>query len=172
MDRDAAKDLYAACEKTLVSMAGAEETIRRIKDDDERKHLLRALSAAMVELLSGVRAPVVIQYPDLEPLEPLGAPDTDLDAEEQAEVGLLQAKDLEAIDSALLAECAASWRKVARVVGAAMNSLQERYPNVPDGFYALRVAGLVSAGTLESQGNLEYMRFSEVRRAEPGRSAA
>ncbi len=167
MDRDAAKDLYAACEKSLTSMTQAEQVIRRIEDADERKRLLRSLSAAMVELLSGVRAPVVLQYPDLEPSEPLAEPDTDLDAEEQAAVALLQDTDLEAIDTALLAECTTSWRKVARVVGTAMIALQERYPNVPDGYYALRMAGLVRAGTLESQGNLEYMRFSEVRRAEP-----
>ena len=172
MDRDAAKELYAACEKSLASLTEAEQAIRRIDDDEERNLLLRALSAAIVEVLSGVRAPVMLQYPDLVPHEPLGQPDTDLDAEEQEVVALLRDSDREAIDLALLAECAASWRKMARVVGTAMDALQEPFPNVPVGYYVLRIAGLVKAGTLESQGNLEYMRFCEVRRAGPGRSAA
>jgi hypothetical protein len=169
MDRDAAKDIYAACEKAIASLTEAEHAIRRIGVDDERKHLLRALALAIAEVLSGVRAPVVLQYPDLEPPEPLGQPDTDLGSAEQAVVASLRDTDRDAIDSALLAACATSWRKVARVVGTAMNALQERFPNVPDSYYAQRIATLVKAGTLESQGNLEYMRFSEVRRAEPGR---
>jgi hypothetical protein len=85
---------------------------------------------------------------------------------------LLQAADLQAIDAALLGDCAVSWRKVARVVGTAMRALQDSQPDIPAGYYAQRVALLVSAGRLESQGNLEYMRFSEVRLPLPARSAA
>jgi len=36
-------------------------------------------------------------------------------------------------------------------------------PKVPDIFYAERVRNLVAEGKLESQGNLLYMGFSEVR---------
>jgi len=36
-------------------------------------------------------------------------------------------------------------------------------PGIPDIYYANRVRALVEAGRLESQGNLDYMRFSEVR---------
>jgi Protein of unknown function len=163
MDREAAKDIYAACEKSLASLTELEHAIARVADEDERKRLLRALSAAIVEILGRIRAPAVQQHPDLEPTEPLAEPDTDLSTEDQHLVSLLGPSDHKTIDSALLAECAASWRKVARVVGTVMITLRDRYPNLPDGYYALRVRRLVERGSLESQGNLDYMRYSEVR---------
>ena len=43
------------------------------------------------------------------------------------------------------------------------SELSERFPNVPDVYYAQRVRRLVAVGELESQGNLEYMRYIEVR---------
>ena len=39
----------------------------------------------------------------------------------------------------------------------------ESIQSVPDLFYAERLRKLVQDGKLESQGNLHYMRFSEVR---------
>lgn len=63
----------------------------------------------------------------------------------------------------MLAQASASWRKVARIVGMAIEQLRERIPDVPDIYYAQRVQNLVALGKLESQGNLAFMRFSEVR---------
>ena len=172
MDREVAQDLYAACAKALASLTEAEHAIHKIADEDERTRLLHALSDAIVKVLGSVRAPVVLQYPDLEPPEPLGVPDAELSQEDQEVVSLLQASDLQSIDAALLGDCASSWRKVARVVGTAMRALQDSHPDIPTGYYAQRVALLVSAGRLESQGNLEYMRFSEVRLVVAAPSAA
>ena len=42
-------------------------------------------------------------------------------------------------------------------------SCRNGFPNIPDIYYAQRVRRLVAVGELESQGNLEYMRYSEVR---------
>jgi hypothetical protein len=53
-----------------------------------------------------------------------------------------------------------------------MRQLQDKLPEIPDGYYAQRVALLVNAGNLHSQGNLDYMRFSEVRLPGINRSAA
>ena len=172
MDREIAKDLYAACEKTLASLTEAEHAIHRITDQEERKRLLHALTLAIVEVLSSVRGPVVLQFPELEPPAALGEPDTVLSDEDKEVVALLGATDRDAIDNALLFECAPSWRKVARVVGTAMRSLQDTHPAVPVGYFAQRVAHLVDSGRLESDGNLEYMRYSEVRLPPPARSAA
>jgi hypothetical protein len=47
--------------------------------------------------------------------------------------------------------------------GAHRRQLSARIPNVPDVYYAQRVCHLVEVGKLESQGNLAFMRFSEVR---------
>jgi Protein of unknown function len=165
MDRDVAEELFAACERAIAALTDAEHAIRRISDAEERKELMRALSSPIVGVLSQVRAPVVRQFPELEPPEVLGPPDTDLSDEEQEAVSKLKSSQVELIDRALLSECATSWRKVARVVGAAMNSLKAQALGVPDAYYAQRVELLVNSGQLESQGNLEYMRFSEVRLA-------
>jgi Protein of unknown function len=89
--------------------------------------------------------------------------DPQLDPEELAAVAALSADDLGAIDRSLLAASHPSWRKVALVVGLAMDAYPDLYHDIPDVFYAERVRALVSSGQLEAQGNLHRMRFSEVR---------
>ncbi|MEK7854836.1 MAG: DUF3658 domain-containing protein, partial [Acidobacteriota bacterium] len=83
--------------------------------------------------------------------------------EERAQIDELTAEEIEKIDEALLANASTQWRKVARVVGTAMMANSGIVPPIPDIFYAERVRELVAAGKLESQGNLEFMGYSEVR---------
>lgn len=90
-------------------------------------------------------------------------PDPPLSPEEQARVATLTKADIEAIDQALLSNATNRWRKVAMVVGLTMSNYPNPRPGIPDLFYAERVRQLVARGRLESQGNLSYMRFSEVR---------
>lgn len=90
-------------------------------------------------------------------------PDGPLTAEQAVHVSRLKQDDLWEIDRVLLAQAAPTWRTVARVVGMTIGELSERFPNIPDVYYAQRVRRLVAVGELESQGNLEYMRYSEVR---------
>jgi Protein of unknown function len=89
------------------------------------------------------------------PLDPLTP-------EEEARVGQLTESELNAIDEALLSNALPQWRKVAMVVGLTMHGF-EFPPGIPDVFFARRIQQLVGQGRLESQGNLEFMRFSEVR---------
>jgi len=49
------------------------------------------------------------------------------------------------------------------VVSLAIDKLQNRYPEFSELFFAERIRLLAKQGRLESQGNLRYMRFSEVR---------
>jgi Protein of unknown function len=172
MEHDVAADLFAACEKTIASLTEAEHAIHRISDEEERIRLLRVLSGVIADLLMSIRAPVVREYPDLEPPTVLGPPDTNLSEKDQELASRLTPADLELIDGTLLSECAPSWRKVARVIGTAMNTLQHHFPTIPDGYYAQRVALLVNSGSLDSQGNLGHMRFSEIRLPGGVRSAA
>lgn len=90
-------------------------------------------------------------------------PDGPLSFEQSMRVSQLKQEDLWEIDRVLLAQSANGWRKVARIVAMAIGELSERIPNVPDVYYAMRVRHLVETGKLESQGNLLYMRYSEVR---------
>ena len=92
-----------------------------------------------------------------------GEPDPPLDVAQSMRVSKLTQEDLWDIDRELLTQSARSWRKVSRIVGQAIDKLSSRIPDVPDVYYAQRVRRLVAVGELESQGNLEYMRHSEVR---------
>jgi hypothetical protein len=164
MERAVARELVVACEQALESLTAAESAIGQIPASDERTQLLEALAGVIASVLGSIRAPAVRQYPDIVPAEPLPSePDTGLDAYEQSVADRLSPADVERIDQALLAECSRKWRKVARVVGSSMAQLAKHYPELPDRFYARRIISLVEAGTLESEGNLDYMRFSEVR---------
>ena len=95
--------------------------------------------------------------------EEIPMPTSPLGATERAAAAKLTAADLQIIDSAILANSSNRWLKVARVVTDAENALKDRFPDLTYRFYALRLADLVDDGKLESKGNLDYMRFSEVR---------
>jgi hypothetical protein len=90
-------------------------------------------------------------------------PDSPLTLEQQAVVDQLSESEIRAIDEALLSNALPRWRKVAMIVGLTMSTRPNPRSNIPDVFYAQRVRSLVSDGRLESQGNLAYMGFSEVR---------
>jgi hypothetical protein len=90
-------------------------------------------------------------------------PDPPLDVEQSLRVSKLTQIELQEMDRQLLAQASASWRKVARIVAMTIRELRDSIPDVPDVYYAQRVQNLVALGQLESQGNLAYMRFSEVR---------
>ncbi|AQZ93415.1 DUF3658 domain-containing protein [Halopseudomonas phragmitis] len=90
-------------------------------------------------------------------------PNPPLSARERSLLAKLSSAELEAIDSAVLSCTHSRWRKAAMVVSLSMETLSQQYPEFSDVFYAERVRALVGSGKLESQGNLAYMRFSEVR---------
>lgn len=98
-----------------------------------------------------------------DPSKPAEKPDGPLNAEQSLRVSRLTQEDLWEMDRLLLAQSAREWRKVAHIVGMAISELSERLPDVPDVYYAQRVRRLVAVGELESQGDLAYMRYSEVR---------
>ena len=75
----------------------------------------------------------------------------------------LSREAVQAIDNLLLSHAHAEWRKVALIVALTMTDPENRERGIPDLFYAQRVRKLVEEGRLESQGNLQEMRFSEVR---------
>jgi len=95
--------------------------------------------------------------------EEIPQPNPALTAEEQSAVAKLTAADLQVIDAAILANSSNRWLKVARVVTSAEDALSNSYPDLSYVFYAQRLIRLAEEGRLESQGNLEYMRFREIR---------
>jgi hypothetical protein len=93
----------------------------------------------------------------------IAPPDPPLSAEQAAKVAELSDAQLLSIDKWLMSGATAHWRKVAMLVGFAMTKDPDRVPGIPDLFYGQRVRKLVSDGHLESDGNLAYMSYSEVR---------
>ena len=86
-----------------------------------------------------------------------------LSPEELAAVAILSEADLQFIDAVILENSFVRWMKVAFVVALTMKALKDRYPDLSYIFYAQRLVRLAKGGQLESRGNLEFMRFSEVR---------
>jgi hypothetical protein len=89
--------------------------------------------------------------------------DPPLTAEESLRVSRLTQSDLWEIDRVLLAHVSAGWLDVAGIIAAAIGELGTRVPGIPDVYYAQRVRHLAEVGNLESQGDLRYMRRSQVR---------
>ncbi len=86
-----------------------------------------------------------------------------LTSEEKTALQKLSQADLEFIDATIVSNCFPKWRKVPMVASNTKNSLENRYPAFSYSFYAHRISWLVEKGLLASQGDLSYMRFSEVR---------
>ena len=72
--------------------------------------------------------------------------------------------ELSAIDQALMRNVVGEWRKIARVVGAAMGENAGVVSGVPDIYYAQRLRRMIEVGTIESQGDIGAMGLGEVRR--------
>jgi hypothetical protein len=91
-------------------------------------------------------------------------PDSPMTPEEELEASALTTADLQFIDECLLSQMSVQRKKVARVVLGTMQEIGERFPNMPDVFYVRRIKHLVDSGVIEAFGNLNQMRYSEIRR--------
>ncbi|BCJ89354.1 hypothetical protein IZ6_00890 [Terrihabitans soli] len=90
-------------------------------------------------------------------------PDPDPTPEQMRAFQALSPADIAEMDRRLLSHASTRFRKVAYVVGMSMMEKDDRFKGIFDIFFARRVAELVKAGRLESQGDLRRMRYSEVR---------
>jgi hypothetical protein len=90
-------------------------------------------------------------------------PDRPLTPEQEAQARLLTPAQLQRIDECLLSHVSHQFRKVAYVIGQTMKEINNEFPGIPDVFYGLRIKHLADSGAIESAGNLDRMRFSEIR---------
>ena len=90
-------------------------------------------------------------------------PDPPLSPQEAKVAGSLSSEFVAQIDAEILSHAKSRSRKVAMLVGMAMSNPRVRVPGLPDLFYAQRVRELVAKGQLIAEGNLDSMRFDEVR---------
>lgn len=71
--------------------------------------------------------------------------------------------DLRTIDECILSNITPQFRKTAKVVALTLRALGDRFPELTDATYCDRIKHLAAAGLIEAAGNLNRMRFSEVR---------
>jgi len=67
------------------------------------------------------------------------------------------------IDACLLSHATVHGRKVAMIIGLTMMDNTIRVAGLPDLFYRDRIKTLVTSGLLLAEGNLNCIRYSEVR---------
>lgn len=89
-----------------------------------------------------------------------------LTPEEEAQARLLTPAQLQRIDECLLSHVSPQFRKVAYVIGRTMLEINREF-SLPDVFYGIRIKHLAESGVIEAAGNLNRMRFSEIRLPEP-----
>ena len=145
------------------------DDIALMPQSEQRTLALRGIASMLMGTPETFKAASLEQCPELASVEPL--PDTYLSAEEQETASSLTLAHMQALDSALVAGTVSTWRSVSRVVGDALVTLQGQLPALPLGICIRRVQGLVSEGRLEAQGNIQFMRLSEVRLPIDGPSA-
>lgn len=87
-------------------------------------------------------------------------PDDAMTPDEEAAVQLLTPAEIQRVDDCLLSNIPERWVKVARVIALTIPQL----PDIPVAFLSLRVKHLAASGFIEAAGNLNRMRYSEVRK--------
>ena len=170
MEHPKEADAYAVGGQVHTALQRAVAEVASMPEGEQRLWALRGIASLLVGTPEAFKAAAVHECPELESVAPI--PDTHLTIEEQAIASRLTPADLQAIDAALIAGTVSTWRKVARVVGDALVTLQDRLSDVPLGIYIQRVEALARNGELEVQGNTQFMRFSEAKLPTRGTSAA
>ncbi len=94
-------------------------------------------------------------------------PDPTLTQAQRARADQLSETDLQEIDTVIMSHVRADFpRKVAMVISLSMSSMiifREKHPDLPDVFFGERVKQLANDGLLEVFGDLNRMRYSEIR---------
>jgi hypothetical protein len=106
-------------------------------------------------------ASLVFTMRDMTPEVPI--PNPPLSRKEASAFAKLSEQNKAAIDTGVLSCVLPRWQKVAMVVSLAEKKLAAQFPEFSYVLYAKRIRLLAKQGRLDSQGNLRYMRFSEVR---------
>jgi Protein of unknown function len=138
----------------------AAEIISQIPLEPKKDNLMRLGEAfgniAFIERQIYKIKPELEQADDIEP-------DSALSSDELTAIKRLSTEELKTVDSFIIENCKKEYRKVAMVAGTAFLHFKDIFTDLSPIFYSERIKILVSAGILESEGNLNYMRYSEIR---------
>ena len=165
VERDVAAAILDIYERAFAILCEADVVLSKVTPTPWLDEVSDAHDDIAMFVMSGMRDHIFERFPELDTDRPDGPPDSLLSAEDEAVVSGLTAEQVERIDATLLSDCESRGRKVARIIATALGLMRDELPQVPTGFYSRRVQALVAAGKLDSRGNLDHMRFSEVRLA-------
>ena len=76
----------------------------------------------------------------------------------------LSVEALSAIDSVICSHTTGHWKKIAMVISKSYRELEGKDPKLTYEQLLSRLHHLINSGKLSSQGNINVMRFSEVKR--------
>ena len=91
-------------------------------------------------------------------------PDKEMRTEQADRAALLSEAEIAKVDEALYESASNTFQKQSKVVGLALMALDDA--RLSDVFASTRVQNLVSKGRLEHTGDLNRMRYSEIRRSQ------
>lgn len=160
------ESINCALDDAVIAINKVTEAIAALQPA-ETLSLLKAVEHAIADLHS-VKTLLYASYPNLKQADlskfSLNA-DKEISGEYASEIAKLSPADIKIIDNVLLKLTPTQWRKMAFIVGAAMNELSDPiFDSIPDSYFASRVRKLIVDGVLEYQGSLSLMRYCEVKR--------
>ena len=139
------------------------EALKLSREDDNESYQVGTLGRS-IGLIREFQRPFFEKHPEFKPAPPwLNEPEPCLSEEQKSSISRLSLEKLEEIDRILLSYANEQFQKVAKIVGLFMMRSDLHLSGVPDIFYAQRIEALANNGLLEYQGNLKFMRYSEVR---------
>lgn len=149
-----------ALEKLNIALADA---LSLSHDGEENLYKIGTIGRA-IGLLREFQTPIFEKYPELKP-PPLwiGETEPSLTKEQSTAIAKLPEQVVHEIDIALLSYTSNNFQKVAKIVKTFMSESPLHSSEIPDTFYAQRIEILAHDSKLEYQGNLKFMRYSEVR---------
>tara|TARA_B110000046_G_scaffold87746_1_gene95852 strand:+ start:4777 stop:5088 length:312 start_codon:yes stop_codon:yes gene_type:complete len=79
-------------------------------------------------------------------------------------ISALEKTDIKFIDDTLLSCISLKYSKQALIIIIARQKMEDTLGSIPLTYYSMRIQKMVEEDILEANGNLEYLRFSEVRK--------
>ena len=151
-------------EEALEKLNAALADALNLSHDGEKNLYKIGTLGRSIGLLREFQAPIFEEYPELKPPPPwAGEIEPILTREQSINIAKLSEQVVNEIDIALLSFASINFQKVAKIVGTFMSESPLHVSGIPDIFYAQRIEILAHDSKLEYQGNLKFMRYSEVR---------
>ena len=139
------------------------EAFELSQEVDKELYNINKLFESIV-LLREFLDPIFEKHPELKPDPPWqNESEPSLTHEEAEIVSQLNQEVLNKIDNELLSYVNESFQKVSKIVASFMASPNVHSSEIPLLLYVQRIEEMSKKGLLESQGNLKFMRYSEVR---------